>query len=76
MEQRGKISFLIFPSLMIMLMDKNPPWSSKRNTSYDVVSAEQGGKLINLIRIILLSDTFYQTTVYNKNLNKTIFDSE
>ena len=70
-----KISFLIFPSLMIMLMDENPPWSG-RNISDDVVSAEQVGKLINLIRIILLSDTFYQTTVYNKNLHETIFHSK
>ena len=75
MEQRGKNSFLIFPSLMIMLMDENPPWSG-RNISDDVVSAEKVGKLINLIRIILLSDTFYQTTVYNKNLHKTIFHSK
>ena len=74
---RGVKIFLLYPSsLMIMAMDKNPPWSSKRNTSPDVVSAEQGGKLINLIRIILLSDTFYQTTLYNKNLHKTIFHSE
>ena len=77
---RGVKIFLLYPSsLMIMSMDFSPPWSRERfdsSPSDGVVPAEQVGKLINLLMIILLSDTFYQTTVYNKNLHKTIFHSE
>ncbi|MDP6685267.1 MAG: hypothetical protein QGH24_04935 [Candidatus Marinimicrobia bacterium] len=71
--KRGLI-ILSLNALALLLHDALPSLFSK--TSPDRVTESEVKNYAQVFSLILLGDTFYQTTIYNKNLSKSIFGQE
>ena len=71
---RGLIIYSL--NLLTYLLSRLPADLNPSGHAPDRVTESEPNNYVRVFNLIYLGDTFYQTTIYNKNLSKSIFGQE